>query len=30
MLGQHTAEILSKELQYTPEQIAALSRDGAI
>ena len=30
MLGQHTVEILSEELQYTPEQIAALSRDGAI
>jgi crotonobetainyl-CoA:carnitine CoA-transferase CaiB-like acyl-CoA transferase len=30
LLGQHTVEILSKELQYTPEQIAALSRDGAI
>ena len=30
MLGQHTAEILSRELQYTPDQIAALSRDGAI
>ena len=30
LLGQHTVEVLSKELQYTPEEIAALSRDGAI
>lgn len=30
LLGQHTVEILGKELQYTPQEIAALSRDGAI
>jgi len=30
MLGQHTAEILERELHYSPEEIAALSRDGAI
>jgi len=30
LLGQHTVEILSKELQYTAEEIAVLSRDGAI
>jgi crotonobetainyl-CoA:carnitine CoA-transferase CaiB-like acyl-CoA transferase len=30
MLGQHTAEILSQELNYSPGEIAALARDGAI
>ncbi len=30
MLGQHTAEILENDLRYSPEEIAALSRDGAI
>jgi crotonobetainyl-CoA:carnitine CoA-transferase CaiB-like acyl-CoA transferase len=30
LLGQHTAEILSNELNYSQEEIAALSRDGAI
>ena len=29
-LGQHTAEILAEELQYSPGQIAALRQDGAI
>ena len=29
-LGQHTAEILENELHYTPQEIAALFRDGAI
>jgi crotonobetainyl-CoA:carnitine CoA-transferase CaiB-like acyl-CoA transferase len=30
LLGQHTAEILASELHYSPEEITALSRDGAI
>jgi len=30
MLGQHTAEILENDLRYSPQEIAALSRDGAI
>ena len=30
LLGQHTVEILSKELGFSQEKIAALSRDGAI
>jgi len=30
LLGQHTVEILSKDLQYSPEEIEALARDGAI
>jgi len=30
LLGQHTLEILGEDLKYTPEEIAALSRDGAI
>lgn len=30
MLGQHTVEILRRELNYSPEEIDALSRDGAI
>ena len=30
MLGQHTAEILGNELNYSPQEIAALLRDGAI
>lgn len=30
LLGQHTLEILAEDLKYTPEEIAALSRDGAI
>jgi len=30
LLGQHTAEILSNELNYSQEEIEALSRDGAI
>jgi len=29
-LGQHTAEILAEELQYSPGEIAALREDGAI
>jgi crotonobetainyl-CoA:carnitine CoA-transferase CaiB-like acyl-CoA transferase len=30
LLGQHTEEILSKDLRYSAEEIAALFRDGAI
>ena len=30
MLGQHTTEILTNDLHYSPEEIAALSSDGAI
>jgi crotonobetainyl-CoA:carnitine CoA-transferase CaiB-like acyl-CoA transferase len=30
LLGQHTAEILADELHYSAQEIAALSRDGAI
>jgi crotonobetainyl-CoA:carnitine CoA-transferase CaiB-like acyl-CoA transferase len=30
LLGQHTAEILANDLHYSQEEIAALSRDGAI
>jgi crotonobetainyl-CoA:carnitine CoA-transferase CaiB-like acyl-CoA transferase len=30
LLGQHTDEILSSVLGYTPERIAALRRDGAV
>ncbi len=30
LLGQHTAEILANDLHYSAEEIAALSRDGAI
>ncbi len=30
LLGQHTAEILTHELNYSQEEIEALSRDGAI
>jgi crotonobetainyl-CoA:carnitine CoA-transferase CaiB-like acyl-CoA transferase len=30
ILGQHTAEILENELHYTPQEIEALFRDGAI
>ncbi len=30
LLGQHTAEILENDLNYSPEEIAALKRDGAI
>jgi len=29
-LGQHTREILRDELEYSPEEIEALFRDGAI
>jgi len=29
-LGQHTGEILAKDLGYAPEEIEALARDGAI
>ena len=30
LLGQHTVEILENDLHYSPEEIAALERDGAI
>lgn len=30
LLGQHTVEILTNDLNYSQEEIAALSRDGAI